>query len=77
MAGVRVEVSKLAAESGSRRSMLMVRQFIVEAMVWGGGRWVLVFEMERESEVIVCEGPQPGAWLVLLMRCSWSRRDAL
>lgn len=48
MAGTRVEVSKLAAESGSRRSMLMVRQFMVEAMVWGG-RGVLVLEVDGES----------------------------
>lgn len=49
MAGTRVEVSKLAAESGSRRSMLMVRQFMVEAIVWGGGRGVLVLEIDGES----------------------------
>ena len=52
-------MSKLAAESGSRRSMLIVRQFMVEAMVWGSWRCFLVFEIDGESDVRDYEGYSP------------------
>lgn len=39
MAGAREVVSKFEEESGSRRSMFMVRQFAVAIVVEGGARW--------------------------------------
>ena len=65
-AGVREEVSKLAEESGSRRSMLMVRQLMVEAIVWDSGRWLLVVPGGRKGLHVVVYGPT-GRYVALLV----------
>jgi len=62
-AGRREETGKLEGESGSRRSMFMVRQFVV-VMLWG---WWREAEVGRRGEVAGLGGGEAKGMIMLGM----------